>query len=173
MPGYWGFIKDPIHGYIQVSEIEKRIIDTKPLQRLRRIRQLAGSEYVYPAANHTRFEHVLGAMYLAGVLGDTLPSELPVQEKRELRIAALVHDIGHGPFSHIFEPLMMKYVGKSHEDLVPWLVTKTELADVLDDAGFDPRRMGRLRRGVRISLFRPARGSKWHRTARASRLRCG
>ncbi|HZD12950.1 MAG TPA: HD domain-containing protein, partial [Candidatus Binatus sp.] len=141
MPDYWGFIKDPIHGYIRISETEKRIIDTRPVQRLRRIRQLAGSEYVYPAANHTRFEHVLGAMYLAGILGDTLPSQLPTQERKELRIAALIHDIGHGPFSHVSEPLITRYLGKTHEDLVPWLVTKTELADVLTDTGFDPKRI--------------------------------
>ena len=93
MQDYYGFIKDPIHGYVRITQTEKAIIDTRPLQRLRRIRQLAGSEYVYPAANHTRFEHVLGAMYLAGVLADTLPADLPLQERHELRIAALIHDI--------------------------------------------------------------------------------
>jgi len=62
------FIKDPIHGYVRISQTERSVIDTKPVQRLRRIRQLAGSEFVYPAANHTRFEHVIGAMHLAGEL---------------------------------------------------------------------------------------------------------
>ncbi|MGD0178054.1 MAG: hypothetical protein ABSC50_14645, partial [Candidatus Bathyarchaeia archaeon] len=56
---YWGFIKDPVYGYIRLTEIERNVIDTLAVQRLRRIRQLAGAEYVYPAANHTRFEHVL------------------------------------------------------------------------------------------------------------------
>lgn len=138
------FIKDPIHGYVRISETERKIIDTRPLQRLRRIRQLAGSEFVYPAANHTRFEHVLGAMYLAGILGDTLPAKLSPKEKDELRIAALVHDIGHGPFSHVFEPLMAKHLGKTHEDITPWLVTETELCDVLQDAGFNPKRISKL-----------------------------
>src|SRR5713226_6173075 len=133
----WGLMKGPIQGYVRISEAEKTIIDTRPVQRLRRLRQLAGSEYVYPAANHTRFEHVIGAMYLAGVLADTLPTDLPSQERHELRIAALIHDIGHGPFSHVFEPLMVKYLRKTHEDLVPWLVSKTELADVLEKHGFD------------------------------------
>jgi HD superfamily phosphohydrolase len=62
-----GFIKDPIHGYVRISQTERSVIDTNPLQRLRRIRQLAGSEFVYPAANHTRFEHAIGAMHLAGL----------------------------------------------------------------------------------------------------------
>ncbi len=139
-----GFIKDPIHGYVRISETERAVIDTRPLQRLRRIRQLAGSEFVYPAANHTRFEHVLGAMYLAGVLGDTLPVNLSVEERQELRIAALVHDTGHGPFSHVFEPLMVKHLGKTHEDLVPWLVTETELSSTLQKSGFSPKRIGKL-----------------------------
>ncbi len=140
----WGFIKDPVHGYIRINKIERAIIDTYPVQRLRRIRQLAGSEFVYPAANHTRFEHVLGAMYLAGVLGEALPVELTTRQKQELRLAALLHDIGHGPFSHVFEPLMIRHLGKTHEDLVPWLVAETEISSRLEKAGFNPKRIGQL-----------------------------
>src|SRR5438876_2120878 len=152
-----GFIKDPIHGYVRISQTERSIIDTYPVQRLRRIRQLAGSEFVYPAANHTRFEHVLGAMYLAGVLADTLPVELTRRQKQELRLAALLHDIGHGPFSHVFEPLMIRHLGKTREDFVPWLVNETEIEGKLDKAGFDPRKLGllavgRLRDGKRPYL---------------------
>jgi HD superfamily phosphohydrolase len=99
---------------------------------------------VYPAANHTRFEHVLGAMYLAGVLGDTLPFGLTSREKQEVRLAALLHDIGHGPFSHVFEPLMIRHLGKTHEDLVPWLVAETEISLRLEKAGFNPKRIGQL-----------------------------
>ena len=99
---------------------------------------------MYPAANHTRFEHVLGAMYLAGVLGDTLPVGLTSREKQEVRLAALLHDIGHGPFSHVFEPLMIRHLGKTHEDLVPWLVAETEISPRLEKAGFNPKRIGQL-----------------------------
>jgi len=67
---YWGEIKDPVHGYVYINEAEKEIIDSYPMQRLRRLRQLAGSEYVYPGANHTRFEHCVGVMYLAGKASD-------------------------------------------------------------------------------------------------------
>ncbi len=139
-----GFIKDPVHGYIRINKIERAIIDSYPVQRLRRIRQLAGSEFVYPAANHTRFEHVLGAMYLAGVLGEALPVELTTRQKQELRLAALLHDIGHGPFSHVFEPLMIRHLGKTHEDIVPWLVAETEISSRLEKAGFNPKRIGQL-----------------------------
>src|SRR6266852_4110062 len=140
----WGFIKDPIHGYVRISEAEKTIIDTRPVQRLRRLRQLAGSEFVYPAANHTRFEHVVGAMHLAGVLSEVLPTNLDSQTQEEMRLAALLHDIGHGPFSHVFEPLMVRYLGKTHEDLVPWLVNETEIASRLEDAGYNPKTLGKL-----------------------------
>jgi len=139
-----GFIKDPIHGYVRISQIERLIIDTEPVQRLKRIRQLAGSEFVYPAANHTRFEHVVGAMHLAGELAEALPIHLPQHQQEQLRLAALLHDIGHGPFSHVFEPLLTKYLGKSHEDFVPWLVNETEISQRLESAGLDPKILGRL-----------------------------
>src|SRR6266702_4433360 len=124
-------------------------------QRLRRIRQLAGSEFVYPAANHTRFEHALGAMHLAGALSETLPTDLSQHQQRQMRLAALVHDIGHGPFSHVFEPLMAKYLGKNHEDLVPWLVSETEIAERLEAAGFNVKTLGRLAIGKLRDKKRP------------------
>lgn len=142
-----GFIKDPIHGYVRISQTERSVIDTEPVQRLKRIRQLAGSEFVYPAANHTRFEHVIGAMHLAGALAEALPIGLPQRQQKQLRLAALLHDIGHGPFSHVFEPLLSKYLGKRHEDFVPWLVNETEIAQRLESAGLSPKILGKLATG--------------------------
>lgn len=142
-----GFIKDPIHGYVRISQIERSVIDTEPLQRLKRVRQLAGSEFVYPAANHTRFEHVIGTMHLAGALAEALPIELPQRQRNELRLAALLHDIGHGAFSHVFEPLFSKYLGKRHEDFVAWLVNETEIAQRIESAGLDPKILGKLATG--------------------------
>jgi uncharacterized protein len=150
-----GFIKDPIHGYVRISQTERSVIDTEPLQRLRRIRQLAGSEFVYPAANHTRFEHAIGAMHLAGALSEALPIDLPQHQQRQLRLAALLHDIGHGPFSHVFEPLMAEYLGKNHEDFVPWLVNQTEIAERLETAGFNAKTLGRLAIGKLTDNKRP------------------
>src|SRR5216117_2302266 len=140
----WSFIKDPIHGYIRVNETERTVLDTRPVQRLRRLRQLAGSEFVYPAANHTRFEHVIGAMHLAGALADALPIDAPEHQQEQLSLAALLHDIGHGPFSHVFEPLLVKYLGKNHEDFVPWLVNETEIGQRLESADLNPKILGRL-----------------------------
>ncbi len=87
---YWGFIKDPLYGYIRLTDTERRLIDTEPVQRLRRIRQLTGAEYVYPAANHTRFEHSLGTMYLAGILAENLPASLSKDDVEQLKISALL-----------------------------------------------------------------------------------
>src|SRR5216117_426122 len=140
----WSFIKDPIHGYIRVNETERTVLDTRPVQRLRRLRQLAGSEFVYPAANHTRFEHVIGAMHLAGALAQALPIDVPQHQQEQLRLAALLHDIGHGPFSHVFESLLAKYLDKNHEDFVPWLLNETEIAQTLESVGLNPKTLGRL-----------------------------
>ena len=130
-------------------------MDTRPIQRLKRIRQLAGSEFVYPAANHTRFEHVVGTMHIAGILSEALPVGLPRFQREQLRLAALLHDIGHGPFSHVFEPLMAENLGKSHEDFVPWLINETEIAEGLEKGGFDPRKLGKLAVGKLSNKARP------------------
>lgn len=141
---YWGFIKDPIYGYIKISKSEKSIIDTRIFQRLRRIRQLAGSEYVYPAANHTRFEHSLGVMYLAGFFGENSMVELSEEDRKLLRIAALLHDIGHGPFSHVYEGLLIKYRGKTHEDMTKWIIECSTLSDVLKSFSYDVKKVAAL-----------------------------
>lgn len=146
----WGEIKDPVHGYVYISEVEKEIIDTYPMQRLRRIRQLAGSEYVYPGANHTRFEHSIGVLYLTKVLlqNPHLSQVISGDEAKEVRLAALLHDVGHGPFSHVYEHLLEKFLSKTHEDLTRWVITKSELGDKLRSLGFNPDKIARLAVGV-------------------------
>jgi len=155
---FWGFIKDPLYGYIRLTSVERNVVDTLAVQRLRRIRQLAGAEYVYPAANHTRFEHVLGAMYLAGVVSENLPVELSTDEKQEVRLAALLHDIGHAPFSHLFEPLLLKYLGRNHEDMSRWIIAESALADVIRDQGFDPKELSGLAVGKPSGSTKPFLG---------------
>ncbi|RLI40564.1 hypothetical protein DRO59_08995 [Candidatus Bathyarchaeota archaeon] len=147
---YWGEIKDPVHGYVYITEVEKEIIDSYPVQRLRRLRQLAGAEYVYPGANHTRFEHSVGVMYLAGKVTENpnISRLLDNEEVELLRLAALLHDVGHGPFSHIFEHLLVKELGKTHEDMTVWIVQNSELKDLLNKIGYDPEVVGKLAVGV-------------------------
>ena len=108
-------IKDPIHGYIEIDDLAIAIIDTVEMQRLRRIRQLGFSYLVYPGANHTRFEHSLGVYHLMNLLLDRL--EVAKEEEQELIVASLIHDIGHGPYSHVTEPVIKKITGNSHEDI--------------------------------------------------------
>lgn len=143
---YWGEIKDPVHGYIYITEKEKEIIDSYPFQRLRRIRQLAGSEYVYPGANHTRFEHSLGVMYLAGkVIENRKISRMINRDEAEMvRMAALLHDVGHGPFSHVFEHVLIKRLGRTHEDITSWLIRESELRDIISDMGHDAKTIAKL-----------------------------
>ena len=94
-----GFIRDSIHGDLELTPYELRILDTKEMQRLRRIKQLGFTNLIYPGANHTRFEHSIGTMYLAGKLGNNL--NLNEDTIELLRTTALLHDIGHAPFSHV------------------------------------------------------------------------
>jgi HD superfamily phosphohydrolase len=138
-----------------LTEVEKSIIDTLAVQRLRRIRQLAGAEYVYPAANHTRFEHVLGTMYLAGVVADNIPVQLSPEERQKVRLAALLHDVGHAPFSHLFEPLLVKYLNRNHEDMSSWIIANSALTDVISAQGFDAKELSGLAVGRLAKAEKP------------------
>ncbi len=130
-------VKDPIHGYIEVTETELEIIDTLPLQRLRRIKQLPGSEYVYPGAMNTRFEHSLGVMHLAGLMGTRISEQTGEDVVPLLRMAGLLHDVGHGPFSHSFEPILREKLGMTHEEMSVLLIRNTEISAILERRGFD------------------------------------
>lgn len=98
-------IRDPIHGFIELSEDEARVVNHPYFQRLRNIHQLAMAYLVYPGATHTRFEHSLGVCHIASRLADRL--ELDSSQKQRVRLAALLHDIGHGPFSHVSESILV------------------------------------------------------------------
>jgi HD superfamily phosphohydrolase len=149
-------LRDPVHGFVKLSEAERRIINCPTYQRLRDIRQLAMGHMVYPGANHTRFEHSIGCLHLASLVFDAVESrqasgQCPsfdeafnasasaVQRgKKLLRLAALLHDLGHGPFSHTGESLMPEEeIGGrrrqvKHEDMTARLIRETEIARVID-----------------------------------------
>jgi HD superfamily phosphohydrolase len=143
---YWGEIKDPVHGYVYITEAEKEIIDSYPVQRLRRLRQLAGAEYVYPGANHTRFEHSIGVMYLAGKVAENpnISQVISEEEAEAVRIVGLLHDVGHGPFSHVFEHLLTKKLNKTHEDVTAWIIKHSELKDLLGRLGYEAEDIAEL-----------------------------
>jgi len=136
-------IRDPVHGYIRITEAERDVIDTPFLQRLRRIHQLAGAYMVYPGAVHTRFDHVTGAMYVAGELAESLSLwyDLSSDSIQEIRLAALLHDVGHGPYSHTFEEVLADKAATTHEDISQRVIRKTSISDMLSKHGFSPKKM--------------------------------
>jgi len=146
---FWGEIRDPVHGYIFISEVEKSVLDTYPLQRLHRVKQLGNAHLTYPGADHTRFGHSIGAMHLAGVAGNKL-MELGFSQDHveEFRLAALLHDVGHGPFSHLFEEAVLRCKGLSHEDLTRRIIEETEVRDAIENHGFDLKRISELSVGM-------------------------
>jgi len=138
---------DPVHGYISFTtprpaaaeRTEKDLIDTPWMQRLRQIYQLQSARWVYPSAEHSRFQHSLGAMHLAGRFARHLypslkaavpdcPSATYVEEA--LRVAALLHDAGHGPFGHFFDDNFLEQYGLTHEKLGQQII-RTELAEII------------------------------------------
>jgi hypothetical protein len=135
---FTGEITDPVHRYIRFSQVEKEVIDSPAFQRLRRIRQLAGAHLVYPSAQHSRFEHSLGAMHIAGLAGESLLVKGYIDHAetvQDLRLAALLHDIGHGPFSHLFEEVLEYRRSTTHEEMGKRIIMQSEIADVLDRHG--------------------------------------
>ena len=128
-------IKDPVHGYVEADEPALRLLDSREVQRLRHITQLGFANLVYPGANHTRFEHSLGTMHLAGLMCRQLG--LDDGETKLVTTAALLHDIGHGPFSHVTEPVMKEFAGRSHHQ-IEGIVGEGAIAGILEDEGLDP-----------------------------------
>ena len=131
---------DPIHDFIRVYQHELSIIDNPIFQRLRRIRQLSGAHLTYPSAQHTRFEHSLGVMHIAGQAGYALGEKgiLQSDDLQILRLAGLLHDIGHGPFSHLFEEIIQEKK-ISHEDFGKEIILNSEIGDSLSKNGFDKK----------------------------------
>lgn len=123
-------IRDPIHKDIELTEVEVKILDTPQMQRLRRIKQNGLAYIVYPAMNATRFEHSLGVMHLAGKTANHL--NLSKEDTQDLRLAGLLHDIGHLPFSHL-----LKIKNFSHEENSARIIKNTEIADILNFYGIE------------------------------------
>lgn len=135
-------IRDPIYGFIFLHDREMKIMNSSLFQRLRRIKQLALENLVYPGAQHTRFDHSLGVLYISSIMADNLLQDRNDEEKKRIiRFAALLHDIGHGPFSHISEEVLEMYStpdatgadkNKVHEKITKDLIdTNKKLAEIL------------------------------------------
>lgn len=120
------FIRDSVYGDIRLNEIEVEVMDNPQFQRLRRIKQLGLISLIYPGANHTRFEHSIGTMHIASKLADKL--DLNQEDKELVRISALLHDIGHGPFSHVSEGVL----SFPHEELTKYVIKNTAIRDIVE-----------------------------------------
>ena len=129
----------PVHGFIKLNKLEMAVVSSRPFQRLRYIRQLALTYLVYPGAEHSRFARSLGVMNSATQIFDTLLEkhrdllgwdQKRVDKNRQLlRLAALLHDIGHAPFSHASEELLG---GNDHEHISSRLMSTKPLSDSID-----------------------------------------
>lgn len=139
-------VRDPLHNLIEFAaddfdHVMWQVIQTKPFQRLRRIRQLGFSEFVYPGATHTRFAHSLGAFQtarkLVEVIKARLGTEFQLHRARVCLAAALVHDVGHGPFSHAFEDVGRRLNLKlaHHEAVSDLLIRDSEVSQAMKPLG--------------------------------------
>lgn len=147
--------RDPIHGFIRADPLEQALISSRPLQRLRYIRQLGFTYLVFPGAEHSRFSHTLGAMELAGrvydhvapLSGGLLPADAGCRERRLIRVTALLHDIGHAPFSHSAEGLFEGEI--NHEEMTGRLLSLAEVEEIFErfGHGIQPADVIRLLRG--------------------------
>lgn len=130
-----------------MSDEELAIIDDPVFQRTRNIKQLSLGNYVYHGAEHSRFGHMLGAMHIAGKVMESLEKNieksheinLEARDKKTIRMAALLHDVGHTPFSHSLE----KILGESHEKYSKNLI-ENHFADIIEKAGVDPKEVSEL-----------------------------
>jgi len=164
-------IADQVHKYIDIYEKNIiDIIDTSIFQRLRRIIQLGGVSISYPSATHSRFMHSLGAHHVANRIGMFLnkkhPQILTKDDLRKVSLTALIHDIGHGPFSHMFEDTIRMLCKNSdkqsctdkyqlfihHENISEQIVMDpdSEIAQILEKEGYETKQIGRMIRGISI-----------------------
>ena len=157
-------LRDPIHTFIRMSSDERRIVDSLPVQRLRHIHQLATTFLVYPGATHRRFEHSLGVMELAPRVFDVITAKENVRSdiehiipqeghllqywRQTLRIAALLHDVGHLPFSHAGEEHLLPE-GWDHERLTYETIQMPEIKKLLDALKVTPDDAAKLAVGAK------------------------
>ena len=125
-------VRDPVHGYVRLEGLALELANTPQMQRLRWIKQLGLANLVYPGANHTRFEHSLGAYHMATQLTEHL--ELEEDDRMLVGAAALLHDVGHGPLSHATEYALAPFLRTEHESVID-ILKKGELREVLEEHG--------------------------------------
>jgi len=146
-------IRDPIHKNVSLNDVDIKIIDTETFQRLRRIKQLGVVHLTFPGAHHTRFEHSLGARYLASVVLSSLQArgcDLDPEMVPLVEVSALLHDIAHPPFSHVVDELLSSSpYNMGHERVIERKLRGTDLADVVEESTFTRDEILSILRGRR------------------------
>lgn len=150
-------MRDPVHNLIEFDggEFEQtcwKVLQTRPMQRLRRVKQLGFSEFTYPGASHSRLAHCIGvfntARQLSDVVRNRIGTRFDITQSQVAVAAALVHDIGHGPFSHAFEDALKKIgVSKKHELRTRGLLNLPDVREAFDDFPDFPDRISDLLEG--------------------------
>ena len=135
-------VRDSIHDYIDLDELESSLVDTEPYQRLRWIKQLGSANLVYPGANHTRLEHSIGVSHLVKQMASQ--SDVPKDEIPLVSIAGLLHDLGHSPYSHLADELPF---GKNHVEVTQDIINSSQISDILSDQGLDINEVCNLIKG--------------------------
>ena len=154
-------INDAIHGQFKLDGVTEDLLSTPELNKLSHIKQLGLAHLVFPGAHHTRFEHSLGASHLAGKMADSL--NMDNFEKNTLQVAAILHDVGHGPYSHTLEHILEERGGSDHMTVTQGIIlgdydvlgdgeTKSldqriSIPEVLENHGIDPKKVASLIRG--------------------------
>ncbi len=168
-------INDPVFGLIELNKVESHIVDTPIFQRLRYIKQLALANYIYPSANHDRFSHCLGVFHLTNrickVLNKKNNNLLDDFNVRNLKMAALLHDLGHSPFSHALEfhskrddfnidkfPFFLKI---PHEEFGSYLIKHSYIKDILEEHNYDVKLICNLIEGNDIENLILSRIINW------------
>jgi len=127
-------IRDPIHGFISLDDLEAKVMQTYEFQRLKFISQLGTTSWVYPGSTHSRFEHSLGVFYLAKAVLAKLrlfSPNIKEDDEKIFGLASLLHDIGHGPFSHFGEEAKLFKEGINHELMGEAIIRESELQKIL------------------------------------------
>ncbi|MEM0347988.1 MAG: HD domain-containing protein [Zestosphaera sp.] len=145
------YVFDEIHGYIVLDPLMRDLVDTPPVQRLRRVKQLSQAWYVFPGAVHTRFSHSLGVMKLAEKITDKLINDgiLSKDDRDLLRCAALLHDVGHTPYSHALEYVFYSSYGINHEELSYMMINEEpHIREVLSNYGLSSNEVAKIVTGT-------------------------
>ncbi|MBL21193.1 MAG: metal-dependent phosphohydrolase [Euryarchaeota archaeon] len=154
-------INDAIHGDFSLEGVREELLATPEFNKLSHIKQLGLAHLIFPGAHHTRFEHSLGVSHVAGLMADSIG--LSPAEKQIVQVAGMLHDVGHGPYSHTLEHILHSRGGKDHMSITEGIITgsydavgeaesvsvgpRQSIPEILEKHGVDPKEVSRLIRG--------------------------